>query len=455
MNESESIISSGEKLSQIILLNSSDYAQWTENSSEIERELSQSQGFSGKPGQTAWIKNAEKLNVLVGWDGESDLETLGHLPYALPEGIYEIDKEIDLSAIVGWGLGAYSFNRYKKPLRAPAQLQIKDQQLREKALAVVDAVCLGRDLINTPASDMSPSHLEAEIFSLAQQYDASFNCWIGDELLDNGCGAIHAVGRASDDPPRLVDLNWGDDSNPQVCLVGKGVTFDSGGLDLKSATGMRQMKKDMGGAAIAIGLAKLIMSQKLPIQLRLLIPTAENSISGNAFRPGDVLSTRKGLTVEIDNTDAEGRLLLCDALALASEGEPDLIIDFATLTGAARSAVGAEISAMFTDSDSIANKLFAHGETNSDPVWRMPLHEPYNSMLDSKIGDLVNSSSSGYAGAITAALFLKHFVSKQTDWVHFDLMAYNTKTRPARPEGGEAMALRAVYSYLEEAYAES
>ena len=455
MNESDSIISKTEKSSQIILLSPSDYEQWAEDSSEIERELSQSQGFSGKPGQTAWIKNAEKLNVLVGWDGKADLETLGHLPYALPEAVYEIDKEIDLSAIVGWGLGAYSFNRYKKPLREPAQLQIEDQPLREKALAIVDAVCIGRDLINTPASDMSPSHLEAEIFSLAGQYEASFNCWVGEELLDHSCGAIHAVGRASDDPPRLIDLNWGDDSNPQVCLVGKGVTFDSGGLDLKSATGMRQMKKDMGGAAIAIGLAKLIMSQKPPIQLRLLIPTAENSISGNAFRPGDVLSTRKGLTVEIDNTDAEGRLLLCDALALASESEPDLIIDFATLTGAARSAVGTEISAMFTDSDSIANKLFEHGEKNSDPVWRMPLHEPYNSMLDSKVADLVNSSSSGYAGAITAALFLKHFVSKQTDWVHFDLMAYNTKTRPARPEGGEAMALRTVYSYLEEAYAES
>ena len=207
MNESDSIISKTEKSSQIILLSPSDYERWAEDSSEIERELSQSQGFSGKPGQTAWIKNAEKLNVLVGWDGKADLETLGHLPYALPEAVYEIDKEIDLSAIVGWGLGAYSFNRYKEPLRGPAQLQIEDQPLREKALAIVDAVCLGRDLINTPASDMSPSHLEAEIFSLAQQYDASFNCWIGDELLDNGCGAIHAVGRASDDPPRLVDLN--------------------------------------------------------------------------------------------------------------------------------------------------------------------------------------------------------------------------------------------------------
>ena len=453
MNQSESIIPNAEQPSRIILLNPSDYEKWRVESSEIDNKLSQNQGFAGKPGQTAWVTSAEKLSVLVGWDGEATLETLGNLPYKLPEGVYVVDKEIDLNAIIGWGLGAYSFDRYKKPSRAPAQLEIKNQQLREKALAIVDAVSLGRDLINTPASDMSPSHLEAEVFSLAEQFEASFNCWIGDELLEHRCGAIHAVGRAADDPPRLVDLQWGDESNPQVCLVGKGVTFDSGGLDLKSAAGMRQMKKDMGGAAIAIGLAKLIMSQTLPVQLRLLIPTAENSISGNAFRPGDVLSTRKGLTVEIDNTDAEGRLLLCDALALASESEPDLIIDFATLTGAARSAVGAEISAMFTDSDSIAEKLFTHGETNSDPVWRMPLHEPYSSMLDSKIADLVNSSSSGYAGAITAALFLKRFVSNQTDWVHFDLMAYNTKTRPARPEGGEAMALRTVYSYLEEAYA--
>ncbi len=453
MNQSESIIPNAEQPSQIILLNPSDYEKWRVESSEIDNELSQNQEFAGKPGQTAWVKSAEKLSVLVGWDGEATLETLGNLPYKLPEGVYVVDKEIDLNAIIGWGLGAYSFDRYRKPSRVPAQLEIKNQQLRDKALAIVDAVSLGRDLINTPASDMSPSHLEAEVFSLAEQFEASFNCWIGDELLDHRCGAIHAVGRAADDPPRLVDLKWGDESNPQICLVGKGVTFDSGGLDLKSAAGMRQMKKDMGGAAIAIGLAKLIMSQNLPVQLRLLIPAAENSISGNAFRPGDVLSTRKGLTVEIDNTDAEGRLLLCDALALASESEPDLIIDFATLTGAARSAVGTEISAMFTDSDSIASKLFAHGETNSDPVWRMPLYEPYSSMLDSKIADLVNSSSSGYAGAITAALFLKRFVSNKSDWVHFDLMAYNTNTRPARPEGGEAMALRTVYSYLEEAYA--
>jgi len=263
------------------------------------------------------------------------------------------------------------------------------------------------------------------------------------------------VGRASNDPPRLIELKWGKKEHPKICLIGKGVTFDSGGLDLKSASGMRQMKKDMGGAAIAIGLAQLIMNQKLPVQLRLLIPAAENSISGNAFRPGDILTTRKGLTVEIDNTDAEGRLLLCDALTIADEEQPDLIMDFATLTGAARSAVGTEISAMFTHSDLIAEKLFKQGESHADPLWRLPLHESYNSMLDSKVADLVNSSSSGYAGAITAALFLNNFLSGSADWVHFDVMAYNLKTSPGKPEGGEGMAMRAVFAYLEETYGQT
>ena len=302
---------------------------------------------------------------------------------------------------------------------------------------------------------MSPSHIESEIRALAESNEASFNCWTGDQLLDQRCGAIHAVGRASVDKPRLIELTWGNKNHPKVCVVGKGVTFDSGGLDIKPAAGMRSMKKDMGGAAIAIGLASLIMDRNLPIHLRLLIPAAENSISGNAFRPGDILATRKGLTVEIDNTDAEGRLLLCDALALAVEGQPELILDFATLTGAARSAVGTEISAMFTHSDLIAESLYRHGKSSADPVWRLPLHDPYNKMLDSSVADLVNSSSSGYAGAITAALFLNNFVDSSIDWVHFDLMAYNLNTRPGKPEGGEAMAMRATFGYLEEKYGKS
>ena len=300
---------------------------------------------------------------------------------------------------------------------------------------------------------MAPSHLEAELRELASAFDASIDVTTGDELLDINCGAIHAVGRAATDAPRLIDLQWGDPSHPRVTLVGKGVTFDSGGLDIKPGSGMRLMKKDMGGAATAIGLASLVMAQALPVRLRLLIPAAENAISGNAFRPGDVLATHKGLTVEIDNTDAEGRLLLCDALSIACEDKPDVIFDYATLTGSARSAVGTEIAAMFSNDDELAASVSAAAGRTDDPVWRMPLHDGYRYMLDSKIADVVNSAPTPYAGAISAALFLERFVSDaDIPWMHFDIMAFNVRDRPAHPEGGEAMALRAVYDHLQHSY---
>ena len=425
--------------------------QWQQAFSAEQLTWLERQKFAAEKGQIAWLDDTQGAVILAGWDGADDLSSLGHLPLQLPEGDYVLDSPVSDLQLIGWGLGGYQFNRYKAARRQPARLAIPSENDAEIVVNTVVATSLTRDLINTSAQDMAPSHLEAEIAALADQFAASCSVTLGDALLDNDCGAIHAVGRAAADAPRLIDLHWGDEAHPKVTLVGKGVTFDSGGLDIKPASGMRLMKKDMGGAATAIGLAYLIMAQALPVRLRLLVPAAENAIAGNAFRPGDVLHTHKGLTVEIDNTDAEGRLLLCDALSIACTDEPELIFDYATLTGSARSAVGAEIAAMFCNDDELAAGVNLAAGRCDDPVWRMPLHAGYNHMLESKVADLVNSAASPYAGAVTAALFLQNFVSN-TRWMHFDIMAFNTRHRPARPEGGEAMALRAVYHYLAETH---
>lgn len=432
----------------IRLVQASDYDHWLKQLSLDNKAWLARQKFTGKPGQFAWLSDPSE--VVVAWDGTPGPASLGGLPMALPEGRYHLSEPADELVTLGWGMGAYQFDRYLTPKRLPAELVLTDQQ-KSRITHLVEAISLSRDLINTPAADMAPSNLMAEVAALADQFDASCEITVGDALLDRNCGAIHAVGRAAEDPPSLAELSWGDPAHPHVAIIGKGVTFDSGGLDLKPASGMRLMKKDMGGAAIAIGLAYAIMAERLPVRLSLLIPAAENAISGNAFRPGDVLLTHKGLTVEIDNTDAEGRLLLCDALSIASESAPQLMIDFATLTGSARSAVGAEISAMFSNSNAVAAGIADEADRLSDPVWRMPLHDGYNYMIESKVADLVNSAASPYAGAVTAALFLKHFVG-DIDWVHFDIMAFNTRNRPGHPEGGEAMGLRAVLAYLEETH---
>jgi len=419
---------------------------------QAQRDSLTRQGFRADSGQFAWLEEEEgAVRVLVGWGGEDSLATLGALPMNLPEADYTISGEVSDLQLLGWGLGSYQFVRYRQAKREPARLLLPASADRDAILNSTRAVALCRDLINTPAQDMAPSHLEAEVRAMAEAFAASIDVTTGDALLDIECGAIHAVGRAAADAPRLIDLQWGDPSHPRVTLVGKGVTFDSGGLDIKPASGMRLMKKDMGGAAIAIGLAYLVMAQALPVRLRLLIPAAENAISGNAFRPGDVLPTHKGLTVEIDNTDAEGRLLLCDALSIACEDKPEVIFDYATLTGAARSAVGAEIAAMFTNDDALAASVSASAERSDDPVWRMPLHAGYDYMLESKVADVVNSAASPFAGAVTAALFLQRFID-DVRWMHFDVMAFNIRPRPAHPEGGEAMALRAVYDHLERTY---
>ncbi|MCC7219649.1 MAG: leucyl aminopeptidase family protein, partial [Candidatus Contendobacter sp.] len=300
--------------------------------------------------------------------------------------------------------------------------------------------------------DLMPEHLAETMQGLAQEFNATLEQTVGDELLSHNFPLIHAVGRASIHPPRLLDLRWGDPNHPSLTLVGKGVCFDSGGLDLKPSGAMRLMKKDMGGAATALGLARLIMSAGLPVRLRVLIAAVDNAVAGNAFRPGDVIRSRQGLTVEIHNTDAEGRLVLGDALTAAGSEQPDFMINFATLTGAARTALGTALPALFCNDEPLAAGLLAAAEREQDPVWRLPLHQPYRELLDSKIADIANAADSPYAGAISAALFLKEFVPEGLPWAHFDLMAWNLKSRPGRPEGGEAMAMRAVFSWLEQRY---
>lgn len=425
-----------------------------DQSAEVSEWLSQ-QNFTAAPGSHLFVPafGGASACVVVGASEQPTLGTLGALPTALPEGSYQPTAALDEVEALGWALGAYQYTRYKKAKRVPAELVLEDATLREAVLRQRDATALARDLINTPANDMLPSHLETASRELAKAFDAKISVTTGDELLTAGYNTIHAVGRASEDAPRLIDIRWGDTSHPAITLVGKGVCFDSGGLNIKPGSSMRTMKKDMGGAAQVLGLAQLIMANNLPIRLRVLVSAVENAISANAYRPGDIIATYGGLSVEIDNTDAEGRLVLCDALALACEEKPELIVDYATLTGSARSAVGAEIAAMFCNSDEVADAVYASGVALDDAVWRMPLHQPYKSMLKSAHADSVNSAASPYAGAVTAALFLEQFISHDIPWLHFDLMAWNLSTRPGHPEGGEAMGVRAVYQYLVNRYA--
>jgi leucyl aminopeptidase len=355
-------------------------------------------------------------------------------------------------AALGFALGAYRFTRYRKAEATDVRLALPRAVDATALTRVVEAVYFVRDLVNTPSNDCGPAEIEAAARDLADRFGASVRSVVGDSLLGENFPLVHAVGRASARAPRIVDLRWGEAKHPKVALVGKGVCFDTGGLDIKSDAGMLLMKKDMGGAANALGLAQMVMAAKLPVQLRVVIPAVENSISGEAFRPGDVLPSRKSLTVEIGNTDAEGRLILADALALADEDAPDLIVDFATLTGSARVALGPELPALFTDDDALADAIRRYGAAEADPCWRMPLWRPYRSMLDSKIADTNNVATGAFAGAITAALFLSRFVERAKSWVHFDLFAWNPTSKPGRPEGGEAQTIRALFALLTDRY---
>lgn len=438
---------------ELVLLTTDQLPTWLEGASAERRAWVEAQGFSAAIGTTLRLPPTatEPLLQLAGAPAADSLSTLGALPLTLPETCYRVSRPLSDIAVLGWAMGSYQFSRYKAPKRHPAQLAVDDADQRARVSAIADAAATARDLINIPAGDLLPSQLAVAAETIAGEHGAALRCVTGDALLEAGYRTIHAVGRAATDAPRLLDLTWGDDAHPKITLVGKGVCFDSGGLNIKPGNSMRTMKKDMGGAAQALALGQLIMARNLPVRLRVLVPAVENAIAGNAYRPGDIIETYQGLTVEIDNTDAEGRLVMCDALTLACEESPELLVDFSTLTGSARSAVGAEVSAMFANEDSVAAALQAHGEAVDDALWRMPLHQPYRYLLDSKVADTLNSAPSPYAGAVTAALFLEKFVHG-TPWVHFDLMAFNIRNRPGRPEGGEAMAMRAVFAYLEERY---
>jgi leucyl aminopeptidase len=382
------------------------------------------------------------------------LRSLAAVSASLPPGDYVLEGETGSADILalGWAIGQYRFDRYRTGEEGVRRLVWPDGIDRQRLIDTAAADALVRDLVNTPASDMGPAELEAAALDLAGQFGASWRVVSGDALLEQDFPAIHAVGRASVREPRLIDLRWGDPQSPRLTLVGKGVCFDSGGLNIKPPAGMRFMKKDMGGAAHVLGLARMIMAAGLGVCLRVLIPAVENSIAGNAYRPGDVITTRKGLTVEIGNTDAEGRMVLCDALALADEESPDLIVDMATLTGAARVALGPELPAMFCSDDRVAARLGELSSTTEDPLWHMPLWAPYDRDLSSPVADLNHIAGNAFAGSIYGALFLRRFVDAATAWLHLDVYAWNGKSRPGRPEGGEMQSVRALFALIEERY---
>jgi leucyl aminopeptidase len=388
--------------------------------------------------------------AILGIGDARDPYSYAHAPFALPEGDWRVDGDLDdevrRALQLGWGLGSYRFTRYRKPLRPPARLALGAP---DAETADVLAACLRvRDLVNTPTEHMGPEQLHAEVEALAKEHGARFDAVVGDALLAQNFPAIHAVGRASHRAPRLLQLEWGDPAHPKLAIVGKGVCFDTGGLNVKTGDGMRNMKKDMGGSAHAIALAGLVMARRLPVHLTLLVPAVENAIGPMSYRPGEVVATRKGVAVEIDNTDAEGRMVLCDALAFACEQSPALLLDFATLTGAARIALGPDLPAMYANQDDIAGQWLEAGLAERDPVWRMPLWRPYLRYLTSHVADIANSGASRMGGSITAALFLERFVPEAQPWAHLDVYAWNDNDRPGRPCGGEAQGLRSAWAML-------
>ena len=381
---------------------------------------------------------------------------LAKLAETLPEGTYRVEGRDPGAAMYGWLCAQYKFDRYRKDEKAtgPRVLLTSDPARMEENFRLATATYKIRDLVNLGASEMGPADLEAEGTAIAKTHGATLTVTKGAEI-EKGYGMLFAVGKAAGKgrEPRLIEIEWGNPDHPRVAIIGKGITFDSGGLDIKPASGMRLMKKDMGGAAHALALADLIMASRLPIRLHMLVPTAENSISGEAARPGDVMVSRKGLTVENSNTDAEGRLILGDALTRAAESSPELVIDFATLTGAARVALGTDIQGLFANDDTLASELLQASETEGDPMWRLPLYAPYEDQLKSDVADVVNAAEGPWGGALTAALFLKKFVPEKAQWAHLDIFCWNGSPKPGRPKGGEAAGLRAVFKMLKDRYA--
>ncbi len=445
------LLISGVPGTPLTILHTDSYADWLAQQEQQTQNWLSSTQFSGKGMSLIPSASGELAQAILVSNETESYWLCGDLVNQLPAGKYAItgtDEQVKVAAF-SWGLGAYTFDRYKASGKVFPQLVLPTQIQADEALKMVRSVSIVRDLVNTPAADMMPQHLGEILEGLASEFGAEVTQIVGDELLEQNYPTIHMVGRASENLPRLIDLTWGDEDAPKVTLVGKGVCFDSGGLDLKPGAGMRLMKKDMGGAAHVIGLAHQIMASNLPIRLRVLVPAVENAVSANAFRPGDVIKTRKGITVEIDNTDAEGRLVLCDALAEANNDKPELMIDFATLTGAMRIALGTELPGFFSNDDQVAADITQSGLKVQDPVWRMPLHKPYFELTGSDIADLANCGKVPFGGAITAALYLEAFVDEDISWSHFDVMAWNNRKLPGRPIGGEAFGIRAVFDYLQ------
>ena len=443
------------------LVDKPGFDAWVSTQPEAARTALAGQRFTGAADTVAIVANAGGWEVVVGVRDVAMLSSwcLARAAETLPEGSYRVfagGKAIaPRAAGLGWILGQYRFDRYRRDEATVGArvLLTNDPAAIDATLPEAAAVALVRDLVNTPAADMGPPDLEAAAATIASAAGAALTVTRGSEL-ERGYPMIHAVGMAAarDFAPRLIELEWGDPAHPRVAIVGKGVCFDSGGLDIKPSSGMRLMKKDMGGAAHALALAQLVIAARLKVRLHLLIPAVENAIAGNAFRPGDVLTSRQGLTVEIGNTDAEGRLVLADALARAVECAPVLIVDFATLTGAARVALGPDLPATFANDDTLADEAIAAGIAQGDPLWRLPLHDGYDDMLKSDIADLTNAPEGGFAGAVTAALFLRRFVPADIPWLHLDTFAWRPAARPGRPKGGEALGLRAVWHLLRARY---
>ena len=425
------------------------------------RQFALANGFKAKPGAclTLPAANGQIEQVVFGLEEATsksrDPFRPGQLPGLLPPGVYRFANvaphDARLAALA-FALGSYRFGRYRKTDAPEVRLVPPDGIDVAEIARIAEAAVLARDLINTPSNDMGPEELALAAQKLAQRFDASFNCVVGDDLTRQNFPLIHAVGMASPRAPRLIDLTWGDPAHPKVTLVGKGVCFDSGGLDLKPSSGMLIMKKDMGGAANVLALALMVMDAKLKLRLRVLIPAVENAVAGNAFRPLDIFPSRKGITVEIGNTDAEGRLVLADALALADEEKPDLLIDLGTLTGAARVALGPDLPPFYTDDETLAQDLAVCAKQENDPLWRLPLWPAYDSWLDSKVANINNAPSGGFAGSITCALFLQRFVEAAKSWLHVDIYGWTPSAKPARPEGGECQAARAIYKLLSDRY---
>jgi leucyl aminopeptidase len=444
----------------VTFVNSATWREQRERLDARERAFADAAGFEPKTGRHLLLPAADGglagalFALEPGDEPNKDLFLPGTLSGLLPAGAYRFANSPHDSklAALAFALGCYRFTRYRKQEAKDIKLELPGNVDGEDLSRIVEGVFLARDLINTPANDMGPPELEDAARALANRHGATVRAVIGDDLLKDNFPLIHAVGRAAARAPRLVDITWGDASHPKITLIGKGVCFDTGGLDIKPESGMLNMKKDMGGAACMLALAHMLMDRGSRVRLRVLIPAVENAISGAAFRPRDVYRSRKGLTVEIGNTDAEGRLILADVIALADEEQPDLIADMATLTGAARVALGPEVPPFYTDDEALATALARCAASENDPLWRMPLWRPYDQLLESKVADVNNVSSSNFGGSITAALFLRRFVSAAKAWLHCDIFAWNQTSKPGRPEGAECQAARALYALLVSRY---